>query len=99
MVVAKVRKRSVKRKRHMTNPNPAFHGNQTPCWYCQAIFEHERWCPSRDTKVCYAYQIAADGSKITLGDALILHSLGVSWPECIHDFSFAGTGRARIGDL
>lgn len=29
--------------------------------------------------VYYAYQIVADPSKLTLGDSLILHSLGVTW--------------------
>ncbi len=77
----------------MTNPNPAFHSHQTPCSYCQGIFEHEAWCATKEGKVRYAYQIAADGSKITLGDALILHSLGVAWPECVHDVSFVGSSR------
>ncbi len=71
------------------NPNPVFHGNQNPCSYCRGIFEHEQWCATKETKVRYAYQIATDGSKITLGDALILHSLGVAWPECVYDLSFA----------
>jgi hypothetical protein len=78
----------------MTSPNPAFRANQTACMYCQGIFEHERWCATRDANVSYAFQIACDGSKITLGDALILHSLGVAWPECLFDFSLAASGRS-----
>jgi len=78
----------------MTNPNPAFHSNQDICCHCQGILEHEHWCPSREAKVRYAYEIARNGSQITLGDALILHSLGVAWPGCVHDLSFAGSGRS-----
>jgi hypothetical protein len=37
-----------------------------------------------DPVVSYAYQIVADARNLTAGDALILHSLGVSWgaKEC-----------------
>lgn len=71
------------------NPNLVYHGNQynthSVCEYCQGIVEHERWCRTKEPRVCYAYLIAADPSKITLGDFLILHSLGVAWPESVHD--------------
>ncbi len=74
----------------MNTPNRSSQFNvQSPCDFCHGIFEHERWCPTKDIQVSYAYQIAIDGSKITLGDALILHSLGVAWPECAYDLSFA----------
>lgn len=70
------------------NLNPLSHANrcnsQPVCEHCQGNVEHERWCRTREPKVCYAYQIVADSSKITFGDALILHSLGVAWPESIH---------------
>ena len=71
------------------NSNLVDHSNrystQSMCDYCQGMFEHELWCRTREPRVCYAYQIAADPSKITLGDFLILHSLGVAWPESVHD--------------
>jgi hypothetical protein len=35
--------------------------------------------------VAYAYQIVADASKITAGDFLMLHSLGVAWVETSHE--------------
>lgn len=35
----------------------------------------------RDPKVHYAYEIIDEPRKLTLGDALILHSLGVTWSE------------------
>ena len=78
----------------MTNANPAYRSTQSPCAFCQGIFEHEHWCATKDAKVSYAYQIAMDGSKITLGDALILHSLGVAWPECVHDLSVAASAKS-----
>jgi hypothetical protein len=33
--------------------------------------------------MAYAYQIVADATKITAGDALILHSLGVAWGQAV----------------
>jgi len=70
----------------MNNVNSACHSNQytahATCAYCEGTFKHEAWCATRDPKVSYAYQIVLDASKITLGDSLILHSLGVAWEEC-----------------
>lgn len=73
----------------MMNLNHPYHSNEynahSVCECCHGMFEHERWCRTREPRVYYAYQIAADPSKITLGDFLILHSLGVAWPESVHD--------------
>jgi hypothetical protein len=49
------------------------------CEHCAGILRHERWCRTRDPLVYYAYQIVSDPNKLTMGDILILHSLGVSW--------------------
>ncbi len=80
----------------MSNGN-AFYNNRyhahSPCEHCQGMFEHERWCVTKDPNIYYAFMIASDASKITLGDTLILHSLGVAWPESIHDLSLASNGR------
>ena len=65
------------------------------CEHCQGVFEHERWCMTKDPNILYAFMIASDPSKISLGDTLILHSLGVAWPESIHDPSLASHARAR----
>lgn len=54
------------------------------CPYCEGILEHAAWCATRDPQVAYAYQIVADASKITAGDSLMLHSLGVAWVETRH---------------
>ena len=71
----------------MKNANSAYPGKQlhaqSACALCEGIFEHESWCATRDPGAPYAYQIVADASKITTGDSLILHSLGVAWAESI----------------
>ena len=71
----------------MINANSDYHTNkynaETACVYCEGIFEHEAWCATCDPHVSYAYQIVADASKMTLGDSLILHSLGVSWANSV----------------
>ena len=58
---------------------------ETACPYCEGIFEHSAWCATQDPQVGYAYQIVADASKLTAGDCLILHSLGVAWVECARE--------------
>jgi hypothetical protein len=51
------------------------------CPHCLGTEEHEAWCVTCDPKVHYAYEIVDEPRKLTLGDALILHSLGVTWSE------------------
>jgi hypothetical protein len=64
-------------------PTSKFHSNryhaQAACEHCAGVIRHEPWCITRDPVVYYAYQIVADPSKLTPGDALILHSLGAIW--------------------
>jgi hypothetical protein len=57
------------------------YNGQAACEHCGGVIRHERWCITCDPVVYYAYQIAGDASKLTLGDALLLHSLGVSWTD------------------
>jgi hypothetical protein len=52
---------------------------QAACEHCEGVIRHEPWCITRDQLVHYAYQIVAEPSRLTLGDSLILHSLGVVW--------------------
>ncbi|MGA7292917.1 MAG: hypothetical protein WBW85_10295 [Terriglobales bacterium] len=52
---------------------------EAACEHCGGVVRHESWCITLDPVVYYAYQIVADPSKLTVGDALILHSLGVIW--------------------
>jgi len=65
------------------NSATIFHSNrynaQAACKYCEGVIRHEPWCVTLHPTVYYAYQILADPSKLTTGDALILHSLGVIW--------------------
>jgi hypothetical protein len=60
-----------------------FHSNrytaESACEHCAGIIRHERWCITVDRTVYYAYEIVADPSKLAVGDAIILHSLGVIW--------------------
>jgi hypothetical protein len=71
----------------MSNANFAYDSKpykvQSACALCQGIFAHESWCASKDPGASYALQIVVDASKITTGDSLILHSLGVAWAEFV----------------
>lgn len=64
-------------------PAAKFHSNRysadAACEHCEGIIRHESWCITQDPVVYYAYQIVVDPSQLTPGDALILHSLGVTW--------------------
>ena len=66
-------------------PTFQYHSNryhaQAACQHCEGIIRHERWCITRDPIVFYAYQVVADPNTLSLGDTLILHSLGVKWVE------------------
>jgi hypothetical protein len=65
-----------------------FHSNrynaQAACEHCRGIIRHEAWCITLDPVVYYAYQIVAAAGKLTVGDALILHTLGVTWTDKHH---------------
>lgn len=70
-----------------------YHSNQynaeATCEHCGGVVRHERWCITRDALVQYAYGVVLDPGKLTLGDLLILHALGVSWQsnagQCLPD--------------
>ncbi len=55
--------------------------NTLPCQHCDGIICHLPWCMCIDPYVLYAYEIVAEPSKLTIGDALMLHALGVAWDE------------------
>jgi len=59
---------------HHNQPNAA-----AACPHCLGVKEHQPWCATLEPNVQYAFEIVAEPQKLTLGDALILHSLGVSW--------------------
>ncbi|PYX48607.1 MAG: hypothetical protein DMG79_11450 [Acidobacteria bacterium] len=52
---------------------------ESACVYCEGIVEHAAWCVTQDAAMAYAYGIVSDASKISPGDSLMLHSLGVAW--------------------
>ena len=71
----------------MPDNNPAswYHSNrynaEAACEHCEGIIRHEAWSIAFDAESFYAYQIVADANRLTFGDGLILHSLGVIWKE------------------
>jgi len=60
-----------------------YHSNQnnavTTCEHCGGVVRHEKWCITCDPAVQYAYQVVVDPGKMTAGDRIILHALGVAW--------------------
>jgi hypothetical protein len=60
-----------------------FHSNRyaadSACEHCGGVIRHERWCITVDQTVYYAYEIVADPGKVSVGDAINLHALGVLW--------------------
>ena len=49
------------------------------CDHCAGVTSHETWCITCNAIVRYAYAAVMDGSRLTLGDELSLHALGVEW--------------------
>jgi hypothetical protein len=49
------------------------------CEHCEGIVRHEPWCINCSAEVLYAYEAVLDANKLTEGDRLILHALGVRW--------------------
>jgi hypothetical protein len=65
---------------------------QAACECCEGIIRHEEWCITLNPGMYYAREIVADPSKLTIGDGLILHSLGVIWGKkpCEGNLQVAG---------
>lgn len=49
------------------------------CEHCSGVVRHESWCITRNQLVSYAYEAVLDADKLSLGDRIILHALGVVW--------------------
>lgn len=68
------------------NESARYHSNgydaQKDCEHCDCIIDHERWCQTLNPVVGYAYKIAVSANELAIGDAIILHSLGVQWDHC-----------------
>jgi glycerol-3-phosphate cytidylyltransferase-like family protein len=60
-----------------------YHSNryhaESACQHCEGVIRHERWCLALNPLVYYACEIVIYPDKLTIGDAIILHSLGVLW--------------------
>jgi hypothetical protein len=52
---------------------------EAACEHCEGVVRHELWCITRSSDVLYAYEAVLDADKLTEGDRLILHALGVTW--------------------
>ena len=67
----------------MDSIDSLFHANRhksdSPCKFCHSSLNHAPWCATQNSTVFYAYQIVAESARLTLGDSLVLHSLGVTW--------------------
>ena len=49
-----------------------------PANTASGVVRHENWCITRNEAVSYAYEAVLDAEKLSLGDRLILHALGVA---------------------
>ena len=48
------------------------------CSHCAGVNWHEDWCVTSNAMVRYAYEAVLAG-RLSLGDELSLHALGVQW--------------------
>jgi len=67
------------------NEAALYHSNgdhAAACEYCEGVNHHVRWCQTLNPVVCYACKIVVSAEELTIGDAIILHSLGVLWDHC-----------------
>jgi len=64
-----------------TNLSTWYHCNtysaDVACEHCSGMVRHESWCITRNHLVSYAYEAVIDADKLSLGDRIILHALGV----------------------
>jgi len=66
-----------------SNAAARFHSNrysaQSACEHCSGVIRHESWCITVNPVVHYAYEAVLDAEKLSRGDVIVLHSLGVQW--------------------
>ena len=67
----------------LTDKSSWYHSNtytaDSACEHCGGIIRHEKWCITKSEIVIYAYEAVLDAEKLSLGDRIILHALGVLW--------------------
>lgn len=61
------------------------------CAHCAGVTVHETWCITCNPAVYYAFRVASDCGFLTLGDAIILHALGVDWSDRTRCLARAGS--------
>ena len=68
-----------------TTDHTWYHSNaysaDAACEHCEGIIRHESWCITQSDVVSYAYNAVLDADKLSVGDRLILHALGVRWTD------------------
>lgn len=52
---------------------------QSACEHWSGVIRHEAWCITVNPVVYDAYEVVLDADKLSMGDVLALHSLGVQW--------------------
>ena len=57
------------------------HAEGTICEHCAGVTVHETWCITCNPVVYYAFRVLSDDGYLALGDAIILHALGVNWSD------------------
>jgi len=66
-----------------TNMKTWYHSNiysaDAACEHCSGVVRHETWCITQNDAVSYAYEAVLDADKLSPGDRIILHALGVLW--------------------
>ncbi len=49
------------------------------CEHCRGVVRHQAWCITLSPTIFYAYQAVLDADKLSEGDRILLHGLGVAW--------------------
>ena len=66
---------------------------EAACEHCEGVVRHETWCITQSSDVLYAYEAVLDADKLTEGDRLILHALGVAWTGKVCSGACESAGR------
>jgi hypothetical protein len=85
-------------KMRSTNISTWYDGNaysrDSACEHCSGVIRHKSWCITQNHLVSYAYGAVLDADRLSLGDRIILHALGVVWSGKVCDGSCQTLGTA-----
>lgn len=70
---------------------------QAHCEHCEGIIRHQIWCQTLNPTVRYARKILVSPTELTIGDTILLHSLGVLGTGATPAFS--DRAREESGEL